>query len=443
MAWIGTESYKKWDANGIKYGTTPFLLCERDVKTITLIDEHANQLSHATFAYVEYLECSARNGCRKGECNWKGHISVPKDKPLNLCNIECHRNHDPEHVRKKTLRISNSVRKTIANRVANVTPSMLATELMNNSKILDTTSNTPLNHVQLTSTRFAPNLESIQNALKYDKKLHHPSVSELEKVCSLMDDYKAEGTVILKQYGIKDTQDPKKQAVLLGIASTIMPALLTKYPDFLAIDSTGCHNSLNFPNTAFMVRSDEPRGRVVATFVNDKETIPVIDRMFELFIQYSIDNGVQLNPKWLAMDKWDPYLAAAKKHFPNTQVILCDWHEGFGEEKANLLQHRNFKEKKKVNIMGENLYKQNLVQGLQMNQLQAALSSLIFTKKDANGHNKDKLRLPEKRSSKNKRKNRLVPGESIKFRDTILDMPCQMVRLSWILPLKMVIKINT
>ncbi|CAG8712744.1 23807_t:CDS:2, partial [Gigaspora rosea] len=116
-----------------------------------------------------------------GECNWKGHISVPKDKPLNLCNIECHRNHDPEHVRKKTLRISNSVRKTIANRVANVTPSMLATELMNNSKILDTTSNTPLNHVQLTSTRFAPNLESIQNALKYDKKLHHPSVSELEK----------------------------------------------------------------------------------------------------------------------------------------------------------------------------------------------------------------------------------------------------------------------
>ncbi|CAG8535590.1 9327_t:CDS:2 [Dentiscutata erythropus] len=95
-------------------------LREGDVKTITLIDEHANQLSHSIFAYVEYLGCSARNG-------WKGRISVPKDKPLNLCNIECYGNHNSKHVQKKTLRMSNSVRKTIANRVANVTPSMLAT----------------------------------------------------------------------------------------------------------------------------------------------------------------------------------------------------------------------------------------------------------------------------------------------------------------------------
>ncbi|CAG8645349.1 788_t:CDS:2, partial [Gigaspora rosea] len=54
--------------------------------------------------------------------------------------------------------------------------------LMNNSKILDTISNTPANQVQPTSTRFAPNLESIQNALKYNKKLCHPSISEFEKV---------------------------------------------------------------------------------------------------------------------------------------------------------------------------------------------------------------------------------------------------------------------
>ncbi|KAF0411274.1 hypothetical protein F8M41_008209 [Gigaspora margarita] len=73
-----------------------------------------------------------------------------------------------------------------------------------------------------------------------------------------MDKFEVEGTVILKRYGVKDAEDPKKQAVLLGVASTIMPILLTKYPDLLAIDSTGCHNSLNFPNTAFMVRSNEP-----------------------------------------------------------------------------------------------------------------------------------------------------------------------------------------
>ncbi|CAG8586038.1 19857_t:CDS:2, partial [Racocetra persica] len=125
---------------------------------------------------------------------------------------------------------------------------------------------------------------SIQNALKYNKKLYYPSISELEKVCSIMDKYKGEGTVISKQYGIKNAQDPKEQAILLGIASTIMLALLTKYLDLLAVDST-------------------------TIFVNDKETIPVINLMFE---------------SWLAMDKWDPYLVAARKYLPNTQTIIID-----------------------------------------------------------------------------------------------------------------------
>ncbi|CAG8815122.1 15545_t:CDS:1, partial [Racocetra fulgida] len=40
-----------------------------------------------------------------------------------------------------------------------------------------------------------------------------------------------------------------------------------------------------------------------------------------------IKNNVQLNPRWLSMDKWDPYLTATRKHFPNTQIVLCDWHE--------------------------------------------------------------------------------------------------------------------
>ncbi|CAG8772110.1 7438_t:CDS:2, partial [Cetraspora pellucida] len=148
---------------------------EGDIKTITLVNKDMKQLSDSTFAYVEYLGCSARNGCNKSKCNWKGRISVLKDKPLNLCNIECYGNHDPEYIRKKPLRMSNSVRKTITNKVANITPSMLTT-------------------AQPTSTRFASNLESIQNALKYNKKFYHPSISEFEKVCTLMDNYEAEGT---------------------------------------------------------------------------------------------------------------------------------------------------------------------------------------------------------------------------------------------------------
>ncbi|RIB01586.1 hypothetical protein C2G38_2230372 [Gigaspora rosea] len=300
-------------------------MCKGDVKTITLVDEYAKELFKSKFAYIEYLGCST----------W-GHILVLQDKPLNLCNLEYHENHDLDYIRKKPLQISNSVRKTITKRVANTTPSMLASnfnliilfsQFLNNSKILDTTINTPANQVQPTSTRFTPNLESIQNALKYDKKLYHPSISEFEKVRSIMDNYKAKGVVISKQYGTKNAQDPKEQAVLFGTASMIMPALLTKYPDLLAVDYTGRHNSLNFPNTAFMVRTDEPHGQIVATFVGNKETIPVIDFMFESLIKYSLKNGVQLNLKWLAMNKWDPYLVAAKKHFPNTQVVLCDWYE--------------------------------------------------------------------------------------------------------------------
>lgn len=57
---------------------------------------------------------------------------------------------------------------------------------MNNAKILSVTSNIPANQIQPTSTRFAPNLEVIQNALKYDKKLYYPSVLEFEKVRKLV-----------------------------------------------------------------------------------------------------------------------------------------------------------------------------------------------------------------------------------------------------------------
>ncbi|CAG8505766.1 3692_t:CDS:2 [Racocetra persica] len=123
------------------------------------------------------------------------------------------------------------------------------------------------------------------------------------RVCSIIDKYEGESTVISKQYSIKNAQDPKEQAVLLGIASTIILVLLTKYPDLLAVDSTGHCNSLNFSNTVFMVRSDELHGRVVATFVSDKETILVTDLIFESLIKYSSKNGIQLNPKWLAIDK--------------------------------------------------------------------------------------------------------------------------------------------
>ncbi|KAG9289617.1 hypothetical protein G9A89_014352 [Geosiphon pyriformis] len=71
---------------------------EGDVKAITLVNEDANKNSNSKLAYVEYLGCSNRNGCHKTKCNWKGRIAVPHDKPLNLCNIVCYGNHDPDHI---------------------------------------------------------------------------------------------------------------------------------------------------------------------------------------------------------------------------------------------------------------------------------------------------------------------------------------------------------
>ncbi|CAG8747087.1 12359_t:CDS:1, partial [Cetraspora pellucida] len=76
-------------------------------------------------------------------------------------------------------------------------------------------------------------------------------------VCTLMDNYEAKSMVISKQYSVKDIQGSKQQAMLLGVAFTIMLDLLIKYSDFLTVDSTDHHNSLNFLNITFMVRSDE------------------------------------------------------------------------------------------------------------------------------------------------------------------------------------------
>ncbi|CAG8780338.1 9862_t:CDS:2, partial [Gigaspora rosea] len=146
-------------------------LCDRDVKSITLVNEDAAQVSISKLAYVKYLECSTRV-CR---------IAVLRNKPLNLYNIACHGSYDPEHVRKKPYRMAKVIRKEITSRSTNVTPSILATEFMNNAKISSTISSTLANQVQLVSTRFMLNLKAIQNALKYDKKLHHPSALEFEK----------------------------------------------------------------------------------------------------------------------------------------------------------------------------------------------------------------------------------------------------------------------
>ncbi|CAG8447588.1 19596_t:CDS:2, partial [Gigaspora rosea] len=133
-------------------------LRDRDVKSITLVDKDAAQVSISKLAYIEYFGCSTRMVAIKANAIGKA-VS-----------------------RKKTYRMAKVIRKEITSKSTNVTPSILATEFMNNAKISSTISSTPANQVQPVSTRFMPNLEAIQNALKYNKKLYHPSALEFEKV---------------------------------------------------------------------------------------------------------------------------------------------------------------------------------------------------------------------------------------------------------------------
>ncbi|CAG8696051.1 22511_t:CDS:2, partial [Gigaspora rosea] len=128
-------------------------LREGDVKTITLVDEHAMLCSYSNLAYVEYLGCSTRNGCRLDKCNWKGKN-----------HFEWHR--QPERQFQSR---------------TNATPSSIMTELINSAKVLSKTSNTSTNQVQPYFTRFASNLETIQNAIKYNRKQNYTSVNEFEK----------------------------------------------------------------------------------------------------------------------------------------------------------------------------------------------------------------------------------------------------------------------
>ncbi|CAG8824333.1 32597_t:CDS:2, partial [Racocetra persica] len=79
------------------YTILPKEVYEEDMKTIMLVDKYLKQLYNLTFAYIEYLGCSAQNGCHKDKYNWKGCISIFYDKLLNLYNIEYYRNHDPDH----------------------------------------------------------------------------------------------------------------------------------------------------------------------------------------------------------------------------------------------------------------------------------------------------------------------------------------------------------
>ncbi|RIB17635.1 hypothetical protein C2G38_2037570 [Gigaspora rosea] len=88
---IYVESQKK---NGIKYVTTPTLV----EIIIHFYQTYGGRLGEGYEILAKDYKNRRQNGCCEGKCDWKGRISVPQDKSLNLYNIECHGNHDPDHV---------------------------------------------------------------------------------------------------------------------------------------------------------------------------------------------------------------------------------------------------------------------------------------------------------------------------------------------------------
>jgi hypothetical protein len=95
-----------------------------------------------------------------------------------------------------------------------------------------------------------------------------------------------EDLAICSQFGDLSSSSSQDNAVIFGLASPAFAGLVTKYPTLLAIDATSRRNSLNFPNTAVMVRSDEPHGRLLGCFVTDKDNTAVVDRIFEKVQQF-------------------------------------------------------------------------------------------------------------------------------------------------------------
>ncbi len=43
---------------------------------------------------------------------------------------------------------------------------------------------------------------------------------------------------------------------------------------------------------------------------------------------YAESRSVKFYPKIITMDKWEAYRAAVNTEFPESQIYLCDWHEG-------------------------------------------------------------------------------------------------------------------
>ncbi|RIB12445.1 hypothetical protein C2G38_2200664 [Gigaspora rosea] len=171
-----------------------------------------------------------------------------------------------------------------------------------------------------------------------------------------MDNYKIEGTVISKQYGVKDAQDPKKQAVFLGITSTIMPVLLTKYLDFLAINSTELHAAVGITNLA------------------------VAETIVSYFQRYWFGDWVEID-----QNTWNVFRFGTNA---DTQDIIAKLEDT--NEESNSTD--NTKQQTKTFVW-------LFIDKSELQKSAAASSSLesYLRQKDANKCNNDELRLPEKR----------------------------------------------
>ncbi|CAG8568436.1 2474_t:CDS:2, partial [Racocetra fulgida] len=336
---------------------------------------------------------------------------------------------------------------------------------MNNAKISNETASTPANQVQPISTRFTPNIEAIQNALNF-----------------LMDTYEAEGVAILKQYGIKNTQDPKEQAVLLGIASTIMPTLLTKYSDLLAVDSTG-HHQKEFDERKVIILDAEKLQNAIGImnyfkkdmliYYQERYTKSLHANLEKIRTSMHVD-AEEIKRLHAAAELDDDDVQYAAAELDDDELDDNDVQHAAAElddndvskESSRLSESREIKtpetnddyfikqHEKLLCVTRKNgkfacPCSFNIIRGHDcqdiaavcffINELEArksvpestsntSLESYIH-QKNVNSHSKDELKLPQKRGPKNKRKSRLVPGESIQLRDTTLYEPYHKVQI--------------
>ncbi|KAG9286282.1 hypothetical protein G9A89_014268 [Geosiphon pyriformis] len=187
-----------------------------------------------------------------------------------------------------------------------------------------------------------------------------------------------------------------------------------------------------------MVKSDEPCGRVLAIFISNKKTIPVIDLIFEQSVirfasmnvtfqhanselrddsnKENFENLESEIPEAIDKDSIEQWIKTLYVTCKNGKFACpCSFNFIRDHDCQDIVAVRLFIKESKIESLYNNL--SFLCKSAAELSTTSSLKSYLC-QRDANGHTENELRLLQKKDPKNNRKTRLIPQESIQLQDT-------------------------